>query len=141
MVGQISVGSMRGSYKPLDGWIDVRCDRASILGNPFDLKNESQRPGVCTANEEWLEANIRAFRSGKDIQVSLSPWLNQGFSLAPKFKNPTSRQISSELMRIYRLVESGQNVRLMCWCKPNQCHCDAIALKIQQKLGTRKLNA
>ncbi len=136
MVGQISVGSMRGGYKILDGWVDVRCDRFSVLGNPFDLKTEteSQRSAVCTANEEWLETNIKAFRSGDDIQVSLNRWLDQGLSIAPKFKNPTSRQISSELMRIYRLVESGQNVRLMCWCKPKQCHCDAIALKIQQRL-------
>ena len=42
--------------KPENPW-DVRVDRASVLGNPFYLENESQRDEVCNKYEEWFRTN------------------------------------------------------------------------------------
>ena len=40
--------------------------------------------------------------------------------------------ISRECLRIAQLLISGQNVSLLCWCKPAPCHGDIIADYVQK---------
>ena len=39
MTELIKIASMRGNLFPELGYIDIRVDRASVLGNPFELTN------------------------------------------------------------------------------------------------------
>lgn len=132
--GQIKVGSLRSGWIGEPGWLQIRCDRTSVLGNPFELKKEGDRAAVCQAYDEWLGENIVAYRHHLNIHISLEIWKQQGLIVAPTFKNPTSRQVSAEMMRIFQAVRAGNNVCLMCWCKPLECHCDKIAVRILTRL-------
>lgn len=132
--GQIKVGSFRSGWIGEPGWLHVRCDRNSVLGNPFEMKNKSDRPIVCQAYDEWLEENILSYRHYLNITISIEPWTQQGLIVAPSFKHPTSRQVSAEMMRIFQAVRAGNNVYLMCWCFPLECHCDKIVARILQKV-------
>lgn len=133
--GQIKVGSLRSGWIGEPGWLQIRCDRNSVLGNPFEGKEESKRSLRCNAYDEWLEENIVAYRHHLNIHVPLEIWKQQGFKISATFKNPTSRQVSAEMMRIFQVVRAGNNVYLMCWCKPLECHCDKIAARILKRLG------
>jgi hypothetical protein len=132
--GQIRVGSLRSGWVGEPGWLQVRCDRSSVLGNPFELKKECDRLTVCQAYDEWLNENLVAYRHHLNIQIPLETWKQQGLQISPTFKNPTSRQVSAEMMRIFQMVRARNNVYLMCWCSPRACHCDKIAARILQKL-------
>lgn len=48
----IQIKNLRDS-KPINPW-DIRVDRVSILGNPFKMKNESERDDVCDSYKQYL---------------------------------------------------------------------------------------
>lgn len=114
------------------GWVDVRCDRASVLGNPFDMgKDESLREPVCKAYKEWLWLNIKLREQGSGNEsVILDRWCSQGLRVAPAFKYPTANQVVRALLDITEMLQAGKQVRLICWCKrPDRevlCHADTI---------------
>lgn len=101
------------------GWIDIRCDRSSVLGNPFELQGEKNRVAVVYAHKQWL--NQCRLNAGVDKPIPLDVW---GIKIASAFKHPTSSQVMQELDRIECLLRAGKKVRLQCWCKPASCHCD-----------------
>lgn len=93
----ITVSSMRaGGTTPPAGTTVVRVDRSSILGNPFRLASESERPHVIAQYRRWLWARIQ--ERGAECR---------------------------ELQRIAKLSEEG-HVALNCWCAPKACHADII---------------
>ncbi|ALY07503.1 hypothetical protein 2AV2_51 [Nodularia phage vB_NpeS-2AV2] len=118
----IMIASQR-NLSPLLGYTDVRCDRASVLGNPFELTHESQRPQVCAAYKDYFGRNLVAsiFTPGEPVKVG-----SYGLQIARTFKNPTPQQFVAELNRLYDLALSGVKLRLLCWCKPLPCHVDTI---------------
>jgi hypothetical protein len=109
------------------GWWDVACDRASVLGNPFDLVKESQREAVCTAYREWLWENIKLAQAGVDACVLPNCW---NLKVAKAYKYPHAAQVYGALQGIVKLLNNGQKVRLLCWCKRSDrevaCHADVI---------------
>lgn len=127
MTELIKIASMRGNISSELGYIDIRVDRASVLGNPFELTNEEDRDKVCDAYEEWLFAQINM---PSNYSLDLQPYINKGFKKASKFKCPTSNQVRKELSRLLNLIKQGNKLRLICWCKePNKevrCHADSI---------------
>ena len=80
-----------------EGYINIKIDRTSVLGNPFYMKNESMRDSVCERYEKYF--NSRAKVLG---------------------------EFRYEIIRIYNLAKSGKNINLQCWCKPKRCHGDTI---------------
>ncbi len=116
--GQIKVGSLRSGWVGEKGWLQVRCDRSSVLGNPFEMRKECDRLTVCQAYDEWLEENLLAYRHYLNIHISLEIWKQQGLQISPTFKNPKSRQVSAEMMRIFQMVRARNNVYLMCCAPP-----------------------
>ena len=44
--------------KPKHAW-QIRVDRASILGNPYHMVDESQRDKVCNQYEEYFNENMK----------------------------------------------------------------------------------
>lgn len=122
----IKIASFR-NLSPELGYIDIRVDRASVLGNPFELTNEEDRDKVSDAYEEWL---LEQINNPTDYALSLQHYLNKGFKIAPKFKSPTSNQVRKEINRLLTLIKQGNRLRLICWCKESdkevRCHADSI---------------
>ena len=131
----IRVGRVRGKQE--EGVICVPCDRSSVLGNPFDMGyDEKSRDPVCDAFGGWLKENIRLYQRGKSAEhVILRPWLDQGLTIAPAFKNPSVFTVCEELRRIGGLVAQGRQVALLCHCHPKRCHVLSIVNAIEWQLG------
>ena len=51
-IGDIKIGKVNQN---LPNYISIRCDRKTVLGNPFFMHNESQRDMVCDKYKTWLE--------------------------------------------------------------------------------------
>lgn len=108
------------------GWLDIRVDRFSVLGNPFELDKATTRDAVCDSYHEWLWANIQLVAQGKGFdRASLMPWFFKHI-ISGKFKNPTAQQVVDELYRLLNLLKQGKKLRLLCWCEPQRCHADSI---------------
>ena len=67
----ITIKNLRFS-KPQHAW-QVRVDRASVLGNPFYMQNESQRDTVCNQYEVYFQEKMQNAQSAfyKEIQHTL----------------------------------------------------------------------
>jgi len=84
---------------------DVRVDRTSVLGNPFYMKDETQRDIVCDKYEEYFYEQIKIsqiFRDAIDV-----------------------------LIAIYK--KYGK-LRLFCWCTPYRCHAETIKKYIEENV-------
>ena len=90
------------------GWVDFYIGRPSILGNPFVLKNESQRDFVVSKYRKWLWGEIN---------------------------NPESR-VRFELFKLANKVKNKEKVRLVCFCNPLPCHGDVIVKAINWLITT-----
>lgn len=76
---------------------DMRVDRNSILGNPFYMRDESERDIVCEKYKEYF------YREIKNNKVFLE-----------------------ELRHLYRVHKQYGRLRLFCWCAPKKCHAETI---------------
>jgi hypothetical protein len=124
MTELIKIASMRGNLSSELGYMDIRVDRASVLGNPFELAKKEDRNRVSDAYEEWLYDQIN------DPQNFCLGLQRYELKIASKFKCPTSNQVRKELSRLLTLIKQGNKLRLICWCKePDKevrCHADSI---------------
>jgi len=88
--------------------LEVRIDRGhSPLANPFKMNSEKDRQMVCQKYDEWLTMKIN-------------------------IKDP---MVCNELNKLYKLIKSGQSIKLMCWCAPKQCHAESIKKILKEKLS------
>ncbi len=145
-LGCITVGSMRNlsqsslnrnfypaGFAPKLGFINIVCDRTSVLGNPFDMQGDEQkRDTVCDAFRQWLWQNIKLASTSSNAVVDPTEWK---LPVAKTWYKPTSTQVWEELNKITNLVRAGTNVRLLCWCKQTnknvRCHADTIKACIE----------
>lgn len=77
---------------------DVVVDRRSVLGNPFHMKDESERDQVC------------------DLYACL-------FELIEPGDNDPRAQALRSLLETYL---EHDRIRLFCWCAPRRCHAETI---------------
>ena len=103
MPGIIKVVSKK-TLTPEIGYTDIYIGRPSPLGNPYPMTGEHTRKVVCDLYHKYL---------WKQMQIA---WRE------PDGEN----SVWNELKRIALLVKSGVNVRLICFCKPLDCHGDII---------------
>lgn len=100
---------------------DVRVDRASILGNPFHMPNESQRDRVCDLYERYFTVLIRRDTLG---------FLSLPSEYLPQYKKlgfvDFRIQFMNELYRLYKIAKTYGKLRLFCWCAPKRCHAETI---------------
>lgn len=104
----VLIGNLRNGY----GINQVRADRGTALGNPFDMTDESKRDNVCDAFDEYFRAVMRGE----------NPDLNQ---IAIKYGVPLSRKYKGTPSAIREMIErlkGKDNFTLMCWCNPKRCH-------------------
>lgn len=76
----------------------VNIARPSILGNPFRMKNESERMEVISRYKKWLWQQMKA----------------------------GNKQVMNALHEINSMEDEHGTVYLLCWCKPKPCHGDVI---------------
>lgn len=123
----IKIVSMKDKLSTYIDYIEIRVDRASVLGNPFELTTEADRYKVCEAYKEWLFFQIN---NPNNHTLSLQPWIDKGFKIATKFKAPTSKEVKNEICRLLTLLKQGKKLVLLCWCKQKdkevRCHADSI---------------
>jgi len=77
---------------------DAYIDRRSILGNPFILKDESQRDLVCDKYYEWFKHKI----------------------------NQKDEKFMMGLSILRNILQEHGKLRLFCWCAPKRCHGETI---------------
>ncbi len=81
----------------------IYCGRGSALGNPFPMKDESERDSVCDLYTDWfntmLTKNYPAFHK--------------------------------QLARIATQARTCEGVNLECYCAPKRCHCETIKNHIE----------
>lgn len=112
---------------------DIRCDRASVLGNPFELIDECFRDEVVEAWRSYLKLVIRYKNRGNGDLVVEPHQITTTLPISKTWKRPTANQIVSELSALVPLYKSDKNYRLMCWCRRDDaennlpaCHCDSV---------------
>jgi len=99
--------------------IGIRCDRASFLGNPFDMKSEADRNKVCDGFKMYLWGVVGHGRSPRDSANAIS--VSMGLQISAKWRSPTTGQFLAALEQV-ELAPDG--TKLLCWCSPLRCHCD-----------------
>lgn len=102
-MSKIIIKNLRFS-KPTNAW-QVRVDRASVLGNPYHMENESQRDYVCELYEEYFTAKM----------------------------SDTSSIFYKEVERLYSIFKQYGKLELFCWCTPKRCHAETIKKYIEAK--------
>jgi len=85
---------------------EVRVDRTSILGNPYNVNKDMPRDKSCDQYELWFENQMQ--HSG-------------AFNAALE-----------ELVDIY---EEHGRLNLYCWCAPLRCHAETIKHWLERRLG------
>lgn len=76
-----------------------KAGKTNPLGNPFSMKNESQRDAVCEQHIEHVK---------KQWKIKNSPLRNEIIKLAKRYAN-------------------GENLALQCFCSPRRCHGEYLA--------------
>lgn len=80
-------------------------DRSSPVGNPFFMKNESQRDSVCDKYEEYFH-NMVEERVNKPFMEYLD--------------------------KIHQAYLNDEAIVLLCWCAPKRCHAETIKKYIEK---------
>lgn len=94
------------NYELKENELLIRVDRSSVLGNPYKMRDytSAERDRVCDLYAKYFV---------KNVQIKDSAFRN-------------------EVIRIYRLVKSGKDVALGCWCFPKRCHAMYIKMFIER---------
>lgn len=83
---------------------DIKVDRSSPLGNPFNMTSVADRDQVCDAYEKWFH--------------------RENFSMA----------FSNECQRLLSIYKKYGKLRLFCWCAPKRCHAQTIKRWLESQL-------
>ena len=119
----------QSKYKGREG---IRGDRASVLGNPFDMgKNEGLRDQICDAYEAYFQTVLdgaEPYPTAKRIADQTK------LKLASAWKRPSRNDFVAELDRVEALISQGKPIKLLCWCAPCRCHLDAVKNYLNQQI-------
>jgi len=116
------------------GWTNIRVDRSTILGNPFDMgRDESLRTPVIKAFRSYLWECFRNRDSDKPID--LNPIAEKfGVKISNRRVKSTPIQVEEEIQRIIEKIQAGDSIKLLCWCKPKDCHADVLVRYINWRI-------
>jgi hypothetical protein len=98
-----------GGTKPLKHETVVKISRPSLLENPVRLVFEHER-GKCI----------------REHAVRLDELYEKDWA------------IRKELNSLADRVEAGEDIALMCWCAPKECHGDNIIRKVMKIIDERR---
>jgi len=84
----------------------IYCGRGSVLGNPFEMKDEADRNKVCEQYAQYFHQKVEIEKDETMLK---------------------------ELREIYKQALNG-DVNLGCYCAPKRCHCETIKDFIERML-------
>lgn len=104
-------------YKHKSTKNDIYIGRGSALGNPFThiKDNKTMADYICKTRGEAIE-NYREWLS---LQIEYN-----------------IKTVTNVLNKIKKMNDNGEDVNLVCYCKPKSCHGDVIKEIILNKKGT-----
>jgi hypothetical protein len=102
----IEIMNMR-TDKLSEPW-DVKVDRSSPLGNPFNMSNESKRDEVCERYDHWFKEML----TKKPNTPYNSKKVHMAFKIA--------------ILTLQEAHKKHGKLRLFCWCAPKRCHASTI---------------
>ena len=126
---------------PPQGYELIRCDRASVLGNPYTFMHADFRDRSIEACRQWLWENLKLAKEMAQDSMAIelmamtevTPEKVESLVISTKFKKPSVLQVVQELEMIAKTANTKGDVALLCWCRgyPNpemdkNCHCDVI---------------
>jgi uncharacterized phage-like protein YoqJ len=133
---KIIIGNLK-NLSPKLGYFDVICDRSSALGNPYLLEREEDRELLVQAFSAWLDVNFQVYKYGDVRNARLFPSLvNPNLKIAPAYKHSAVDEIVSSFTNLFRMVNSGQKIRLLCHCDPKLCHTTVIKNKLLEIINS-----
>jgi hypothetical protein len=92
--GEIIVSKVKNNKDGFESIYIGRNKNNNPLGNPFVMNSENERDDVCDTYQTY-------------------------FDLEVKIENTPLR---NEIIKLYRMVKSGKNINLQCFCAPKRCH-------------------
>jgi hypothetical protein len=129
-VEKIVIGNLK-NLSPRLGYIDVICDRSSVLGNPYLLEREEDREMCVEVFSTWLDMNFQAYKREDLRDKKLDPALVvPGLKIAEKYKRPTVAEIMMNIVNLAGMLDNGQKIRLLCHCSPKLCHTTVIKSRL-----------
>jgi hypothetical protein len=84
----------------------------TALGNPFKMRDESERAAVIEKYHHYL---VEVVKRG----------------LANQLTDPKEREMWDDLMRMVILHRANVEITLACFCAPKPCHCDVIKRAVE----------
>ena len=111
----ITIKNLRNS-RPLNPY-DVRVDRASVLGNPFYMHDESERDEVCDKYEEYMRAMWNP--ATRYVQ---GRWIG----------SYEKRKYCEGILNLVEIYKKYGTLRLYCWCAPKRCHAESIKRLVEE---------
>jgi hypothetical protein len=103
----------------------VRCDRSSILGNPFEMRAEAERDPVCDAYDEYFYTMATNLNANASI-IAYNLCKKYGLTLSKKWKRPYSSGVFLAAIEDLWHISKLKQLTLLCWCEPKRCHCQTI---------------
>lgn len=85
-------------YRRKSNEVLMRVDRATVVGNPYVLRDESMRDDVCERYEEYFKRNVQR-------------------GVNPQFRD--------YVVKLFKTAQT-QDLALGCWCAPKRCHAETI---------------
>lgn len=107
MLGKITVVRKHG---PKPAGRDVYIGRPSPLGNPFAIDIDGTR---------------------EEVVAKYKVWLNQ--QIAHVASDDPRRPINDILDTLVNAHRDGEDINLVCWCSPKQCHGDVVKAFIESQ--------
>ena len=126
---------------PPKGYESIRCDRASVLGNPYTFMHEDFRDRSIESCRQWLWQNIKFANEHRHDPMfeelmemtAIAPEKVEALIISSVFKRPSVLQVIRELELIAKVANTKGDVALLCWCcgYPNPendkaCHCGMV---------------
>ena len=100
---------------------------AEPLANPFPMVGEASRGAVCDACDEVM-------RSASPDAVERAE-RKYGLAAHRRWRGASMQhQRQAAIDALARRLAAGHDVRLLCWCKPARCHCDALAVLLRERV-------
>ena len=99
------IKSMRGNEYPTEPW-QVRCDRASVLGNPYGLTNLCLRDQSCDLYQKYFDDKVN--------------------------NTVIDAMFMDKLMELKWLLDKYGKLELYCWCYPLRCHTETIKRYLEE---------
>jgi hypothetical protein len=103
----------------------IPLDRTSVLGNPFWMRNESEREAVIQAYRVWLFNMIE----GRDCTHAIA--LRFGVTVSSTYSRSTCEQVKQVFFQLVEDFKLGKPLVIGCWCKPKDCHLDVVKSAIE----------